>query len=167
LNRFNVFFVAAVIAALAGCAAMLPKIESKHREGYSKLVQSHPECVDPDLKIYSGCLSGAQMLEARTPQKATTIFISSWEKGVLKMQQEKEQIEKKKDIVDSIIAVNLYNDSLKEFESVNVSVLQEIYSKGVSPYCKAMANQLDIIDPNSRASFDTFREANLKSMSLE
>ncbi len=149
---------------LAGCASMLPSIESRHPVGYKKLIEAQTVCAEKDLKTYNACLSAANILESASPQQATQRFLAGWEEAAFGMAA------RSRNAGEMTMPVNPFGgvygsvwekvrmDELRAMEKIVLPVLRKIYEEANSEYGNAMLSQVDLIILESKSSFDSFQE---------
>lgn len=148
---------------LAGCASMLPSIESRHPVGYKKLIEAQPVCAEKDLKIYNACLSAANILESASPQQATQRFLAHWEEAAFGMTARNRNAGEMatpiypSGVADVSVWESVRMDELRAMEKIVLPVLRKTYEETNSEYGNAMLSQVDLIIPGSRSSFDSFQ----------
>ena len=149
---------------LAGCASMLPSIESQHPVGYKKLIEAQAVCAEKDLKTYNACLSAANILESASPQQATQRFLVRWEEAAFGMAARSRNAGEMTMPIDPSGGVygsvweSVRMDELRAMEKIVLPVLRKIYEETNSEYSNAMLSQVDLIIPGSKSSFDSFQE---------
>ena len=149
---------------LAGCATMLPSIESQHPVGYKKLIEAQTICVEKDLETYNACLSAANILESASSQQSTQRFLARWEEAAFGMAARSRNAGEMTMPIDPAGGVygsvwgKVRMDELRAMEKIVLPVLRKIYEETNSEYSNAMLNQVDLIVLESKSSFDSFQE---------
>ena len=149
---------------LAGCATMLPSVESQYPAGYKKLIEAQTVCAEKDLKTYNACLSAANILESASSQQATQRFLARWEEAAFGMAARRHNAGEMTMPVDPFGGVygsvweKVRMDELRAMEKIVLPVLRKIYEETNSEYSNAMLSQVDLIILESKSSFDSFQE---------
>jgi len=155
----------ALTVGLLGCAAMLPKIESQHPEGYSKVIKLVPECSIISLDNYSSCLVASEMLESISAQLATVKFITHWENVAFGHADRMQKAgESRHDLVDTLVFGDIKYDEIQATKKIVIPVLRQIYKSSEGNYEKTMYPQVDLIELTAKSSFDSFREIHTKAL---
>lgn len=154
------------IAQSFGCSGMIyNQAKEQHPVGCAKIAQLKPECAEPSLKVVSNCMQGAEIFEAKSPEKATTLFIKYWEQVLFGTNAKRvESADMHHDIVDAVVYGGAQTDSIRGLENITIPALSEIYKANASDYSKKMDKMLTIVEINSKSSYDTFRDAHLKAI---
>ena len=164
MNRLALILIALFFT---GCVGLLPKISETHPTGYSQLVQIIPACQTSDLDNYGACLSSAEMLEKSTSQGATSRFIAHWEETAFGLSDRKQKAGEARfnpgdSAMESGVWASVKAKNIRAMMAISVPVLKHIYTIKQSDYNNKMLQVLDLIEPNSQSSLNTFREAHSK-----
>lgn len=162
MKRTSLLQAVVFLIVLSGCASILPSIQSQHPNGYSKLIIDHPECQSPDLKNYNACLSAAKLIECTSSEQVTVKFISHWEEAAFGMADRRQKVGEGRDeprdaYLESSVWSSVKHDAITATERIVVPVAKKIYADSNTDYSVKMLKQADLIDLNSRSSFDSFR----------
>jgi hypothetical protein len=151
---------------LSGCTRMMiSQYQEKNAAGYGKVVKIMPECEQPPTNKAAGCILGAEMLDSKSPEKATTIFLKSWDNNVFGIYHKKtESAEMRMDLVETLVYSGIQRDAVMGMQTIAVPVLMSIYESNPSDYSSKMKKLLNIVEIDSRSSFDMFRDGHLKSI---
>lgn len=155
------------VIQLSGCSLMFgadDKMRALHPAGYAKIAQICPICESKPSTL--GCVTGAAILEAPSPERATAIFIKDWERMVIDsvFRGKERRAEMRRDFTDTIMYSRMQQNCAVGLNNNAIPALQEVYRENPSEYSKRMSRVLDIVDIESRSSFDTFRESHLKAL---
>ena len=150
------------IIFLAACASMLPNIEDQHPTGYSILVRIAPECTNIDIDNHGACLASAKILESKSPQDATLLFLAHWEESIFSSMERTQSAGE--DWIDArtLSGAAVRNYEAKAMNKIAIPVLKATYENANNKYARTMIQQADMIQPLSRSSFDTFREVHTR-----
>jgi len=160
MKHFILILATTFIAS--GCASMLPKISETHPSGFNETIKIAPQCENTTLEMYYACSSSAEIFQAPSPGKATSLFIMKWEQTVFPNLEKMKDSAKRHDLIDSIMNSNQHRKDMTYFNDVIVPSLYAYYKRDNSIYSQKMSRQLDIIELESQSSFDTFRESHSK-----
>jgi hypothetical protein len=161
MRVLSVVVVLVGFALLNGCAGMVTsQMKEQHPVGYGKLVKLVPACDQPPLESASGCGIGAEMLEAKTPEKASILFMSGWEKLVFGSFRKKAE---SGEITDTLVYGKVQRQTVNALQTISVPVLASIYDSNRNEYTRKMSKLLEVIDIDSRSSLDMFRDGHLKA----
>lgn len=146
-----------------GCGVLDKQVRAEYPIGFEKLGKIAPKC-DSDPAT-SGCSTGAMILEAPNPEKATVLFLKDWDRTVFGTYAEKaKNANMRLDIVGSIVYGNAQRDLIRGLNDYAVPALKQVYRTNLSDYSKKMDKMLDLVELDSKSSFDTFRDAHSKAI---
>lgn len=156
------FLALFAVLGLFGCAAMLQPIQSQHPNGYARLIPDHPECQTPDLKNYNACLTAAKLIESTNPYQVTVKFISHWEEAAFGMADRRQKVGEGRYLpgdmaLEAGVWGSVKHDEITATERIVVPTVKKIYTDSGTDYSVKMLKQVDMIDLNSKSSFDSFR----------
>ncbi|HEY4716827.1 MAG TPA: hypothetical protein VII00_06945 [bacterium] len=142
---------------------MLPSVQALYPTGYTKLMTIVPECQTTRDHNYSACLMAAKLLESNSTEQATTQFMAHWEDTAWGYADRKQKIaESRHSPSDGFVEYMVYGkvkyDEIKATERIVLPTIRKIYTDSGTDYGTKMLKQIDLIDLDSRSSFDVFRD---------